>query len=54
MRVLMRLKKLVVDWPVQASVYAYVQAGKVMLPVLAIWLLHNEHGCQRLIDLHLV
>lgn len=53
MRVLMPHKKLVVHRPVQASVYVYMQAGKVMLPVLAIWLLHNQHGFQQLIDLHL-
>jgi len=53
MRTLMCLKKLVVHWLVQASVYAHMQAGNVMLPVLSIWLLHNQHGCHQLIDLHL-
>ena len=47
------LKKLVDHQPVQASVYVHMQAVKVMLPVLAVWLLQSQHGCQRLADLHL-
>ena len=36
MHTLMRLKRrIVVHWPVQASVYAHMQAGRVVLPVLA-------------------